>query len=74
MRQLQTVLAGCGPALADVRQVRVYLLHVDRDCATMNAVCADHLPPGRQLARTGVGFSGLAQGALNEIDMAALTP
>jgi 2-iminobutanoate/2-iminopropanoate deaminase len=71
MRNLQTVLAGCGLALADVLQVRVYLLHFDRDYATMNAAYESYFPAGRRPARTCVGVSGLAKGALVEIDMVA---
>jgi 2-iminobutanoate/2-iminopropanoate deaminase len=71
MRNLQTVLAGCGLALADVMQVRVYLLHFDRDYETMNGVYEGYFPSGRRPARTCVGVSGLAKGALIEIDMVA---
>lgn len=71
MRNLQTVLDGCGLSLAHVVQVRIYLLHFDRDYETMNAVYADYFPPGRRPARTCVGVSGLAKGALIEIDMVA---
>ena len=71
MHNLQTVLAGCGLALADVLQVRIYLLHFDRDYETMNTVYAAYFPPGRRPARTCVGVSGLAKGALIEIDMVA---
>lgn len=71
MHNLQTVLAGCGLGLSDVLQVRVYLLHFDRDYATMNSVYETYFPPGRRPARTCVGVSGLAKGALIEIDMVA---
>jgi 2-iminobutanoate/2-iminopropanoate deaminase len=71
MRNLQTVLAGCGLGLADVLQVRIYLLHFDRDYAIMNAVYEQYFPSGRRPARTCVGVSGLAKGALIEIDMVA---
>ena len=71
MHNLQTVLAGCSLALADVLQVRIYLLHFDRDYGTMNSVYAAYFPPGRRPARTCVGVSGLAKGALIEIDMVA---
>jgi len=71
MSHLQTVLAGCGLAFADVLQVRVYLLHFDRDYAAMNVVYEDYFPPGRRPARTCVGVSGLAKGALIEIDLVA---
>jgi reactive intermediate/imine deaminase len=74
MRNLQAVLAGCGLTLADVVQVRVYLLHFDRDYAPMNAAYATWFPAGRLPARTCVGVSGLARGALIEIDMVARRP
>ena len=68
---LGRVLAGVGLTLADVLQVRVYLLHFDADYARMNAVYASYFPPGRRPARTCIGVSGLARGALIEIDMVA---
>jgi reactive intermediate/imine deaminase len=71
MRNLQTVLGGCALALADVVQVRVYLLHFDRDYETMNSVYEGYFPLGRRPARTCIGVSGLAKGALIEIDMVA---
>ena len=74
MRNLQTVLQGCGLALADVLQVRVYLLQFDRDYDAMNRVYAGWFPAGRRPARTCVGVSGLAKGALIEIDMVARRP
>lgn len=74
MRNLQTVLDGCGLALADVLQVRVYLLHFDRDYQAMNGVYETYFAVGRRPARTCVGVSGLAKGALIEIDMVARRP
>jgi reactive intermediate/imine deaminase len=71
MKNLRTVLAGCGLDLAHVLQVRVYLLHFDADYTAMNAVYAEYFAPGRRPARTCVGVSGLAKGALIEIDMVA---
>lgn len=71
MRNLRTVLSGCGLALLNVVQVRVYLLHFDRDYAAMNAAYAEWFTAGRRPARTCVGVSGLAKGALIEIDMVA---
>ena len=71
MHNLGTVLAGCGLGLADVLQVRIYLLHFDRDYETMNGVYQTYFPPGLRPARTCVGVSGLAKGALIEIDMVA---
>lgn len=74
MKNLQTVLAGCGLGLEHVLQVRVYLLHFDADYPAMNAVYASYFPPGRRPARTCVGVNGLAKGALIEIDMVARRP
>ena len=71
IRNLVTVLRGCGLDLADVAAVRVYLLHFDDDYARMNAVYAGYFPEGRRPARTCVGVSGLARGARIEMDMIA---
>jgi reactive intermediate/imine deaminase len=71
---LQRVLAGIGLGLAHVVQARVYLLHFERDYAAMNAVYASHFEPGRRPARTCVGVTGLARGALVEIDFIARRP
>ena len=71
MKNLTRVLEGCGLGLANVLQCRVYLLHFERDYAQMNAVYASYFPSGRRPARTCVGVSGLARGALIEIDMVA---
>ncbi len=71
MKNLQAVLQGCGLTLADVLQVRVYLLHFERDYPAMNAVYAGYFAAGRRPARTCIGVNGLAKGALIEIDMVA---
>ncbi len=71
---LKTVLAGIGLGLEHVLMSRVYLLHFDRDFLPMNAVYASFFAPGRLPARTCVGVSGLARGALVEIDFVARRP
>lgn len=71
MKNLETVLEGCGLALSNVLSVRIYLLHFDVDYAAMNAVYAGYFPAGRLPARTCIGVSGLAKGALIEVDMVA---
>lgn len=71
MKNLQTVLQGVGLTLANVLQVRVYLTRFEQDYAAMNAAYASWFPAGRRPARTCVGVSGLARGALIEIDMVA---
>ena len=74
MKNLATVLAGCGVALADVVSVRVFLTCFERDYDAMNAVYATWFAPGRRPARTCVGVNGLARGALVEIDLIARRP
>ena len=74
MHNLQTVLKGVGLGLSEVVQVRVYLLHFERDYDAMNAIYAEYFVAGRRPARTCIGVSGLAKGALIEIDMVARRP
>ncbi|MBC7781805.1 MAG: RidA family protein [Proteobacteria bacterium] len=74
MKNLATVLQGLGLGLEHVVQVRVFLLRFDEHYAQMNAVYAGYFPAGRRPARTCVGVSGLARGALIEIDMVARRP
>ena len=74
IHNLKTVLAGVGLGLADVVQVRVYLLNFTDDYDAMNAVYATYFEPSQRPARTCVGVSGLAKGALIEIDMVARRP
>ena len=62
------------PVWPNVVSVRVYLLDFDRDYTAMNSVYATYFPPGRLPARTCVGVSGLAKGALIEIDLVARRP
>jgi len=71
MKNLVTVLEGCGLGLADVAAVRVFLRHFDDDYERMNAVYATYFPAGRRPARTCVGVTGLARGARVEIDLVA---
>lgn len=71
MRNLHTVLRGCGLDWPNVAQVRVYLLHFERDYAAMNAVYAGYFAAGRRPTRTCIGVNGLAKGALIEIDLVA---
>ncbi len=72
---LKLVLAGLGLDLSHVVQARIYLRAFDRDYAAFNAVYTDYFPdPDRRPARTTIGVSGLAVGALVEIDMLARRP
>ena len=74
MHNLQKILSGLQLTLAQVVQVRVYLLHFDSDYDTMNTVYASYFALGQRPARTCVGVSGLAKDALIEIDMVARRP
>ena len=71
MRNLQTVLQGCGLGLGHVLSVRIYLTHFDDDYDRMNAVYASYFEAGRRPARTCIGVTALAKGARIEIDMVA---
>lgn len=71
LKNLQTVLAGCGLSLKDALSVRIYLTHFEEDYETMNAIYANHFAIGRRPARTCVGVTGLAKGARIEIDLVA---
>ena len=71
MDNLIIVLNGAGLDLSHVVQARVYLTRFDRDYAEMNDTYRSYFPEGRLPARTCVGVSGLAVGALVEIDMVA---
>jgi reactive intermediate/imine deaminase len=68
MRNLQAVLHGAGTDLPRVVFARVYLVNF-ADYAAMNAVYQSYFTPGRLPGRTCVGVTGLALGALVEIDL-----
>ena len=71
MKNLETVLKGCGLGLVNVVSARVFLTHFDADFAAMNLVYASYFAPGKRPARTCVGVTGLAKGARVEIDFVA---
>jgi reactive intermediate/imine deaminase len=74
MRNLGTVLAGCGLGLEHVVAARIFLTHFEADYERMNAVYAGYFAPGRRPARTCVGVTALARGARVEIDLVARRP
>jgi reactive intermediate/imine deaminase len=71
MDNLILVLQGLGLGLEHVVSVRAYLTRFEEDYAPMNATYRSYFPAGRLPARTCVGVTGLARGALVEIDMVA---
>ncbi len=74
MDNLNIVLAGLGLGLGHVVSCRVYLTEFERDYAAMNAAYRSYFPADRLPARTCVGVTALAVGALVEIDMVARQP
>ena len=74
MDNLAIVLAGLDLGLQHVVQMRVYLTQFERDYAAMNETYASYFPPERRPARTCVGVTALAVGALVEIDLVARRP
>lgn len=74
MENLRLVLAGLGMDLSHVVQCRCYLTEFERDFAAFNAVYQGYFDAGRRPARTTIGVTALAVGALVEIDMVARRP
>jgi 2-iminobutanoate/2-iminopropanoate deaminase len=71
IENLKRVLAGSGSELDRVVFARVYLTHFERDYAAMNAVYQSYFEAGHLPARTCIGVTALARGALVEIDLLA---
>ena len=71
MDNLIIVLRGLALDLQHVVSVRAYLTRFEQDYAPMNDVYRNYFPPDRLPARTCVGVTGLARGALVEIDCVA---
>ena len=67
MENLKRVLAGLDLGFEHVLQARVFITEFERDYAAMNAVYARYFPDDRRPARTCIGVTGLARGALVEI-------
>lgn len=74
MDNLGIVLAGLGLSWADVVQCRCYLTEFARDFAAFNRVYASYFPEDRRPARTTIGVTALAVGALVEVDCLARRP
>ena len=74
MDNLVIVLNGVGLGLENVVQARVFVTEFERDYAAMNQAYRSYFPGGKLPARTCIGVTGLAVGALVEIDMVARRP
>jgi reactive intermediate/imine deaminase len=71
---LRIVLGGIGLGLEHVVMARIYLTHFERDYAALNRLWPSFFPAGKLPARTTVGVTALAVGALVEIDLVAVRP
>jgi reactive intermediate/imine deaminase len=71
MENLQTVLGGIGLDLSHVAQCRCFLTAFERDYAAFNETYQSYFSADRLPARTTVGVTALAVGALVEIDCIA---
>ena len=71
---LQIVLGGIGLGLEHVTMARIYLTQFERDYAALNALWPSFFAAGKLPARTTVGVTALAVGALVEIDLVARRP
>ena len=74
LENLEIVLRGVGLDRSHILQCRCYLTHFERDYAAFNETYRAFFPEGRLPARTTVGVTALAVGALVEIDCLAKRP
>lgn len=74
MDNLETVLKGVGLDLTHVVQCRCFLTEFERDYAAFNTTYKSYFRADRLPARTTVGVTALAVGALVEIDCLARRP
>ena len=71
---LRIVLGEIGLGLEHVTMARIYLTEFKRDYAGLNAIWPSFWQPGKLPARTTIGVTALAVGALVEIDLVARRP
>lgn len=74
MQNLAIVLEGIGLGFEHVTMARIYLTQFERDYAALNAIWPGFFTPGKLPARTAIGVTALAVGALVEIDLIAKRP
>jgi reactive intermediate/imine deaminase len=74
MDNLGIVLENLGLGLEHVVAGRVFLTRFEADYEAMNAIYESYFPADRRPARTTIGVTGLARGALVEIDFIAKRP
>lgn len=71
MTNLEIVLHGLDLGLQHIVQCRCFLTEFERDYAAFNETYQSYFPADRRPARTTVGVTALAVGALVEIDCVA---
>ena len=74
MSNLAMVLGGIGLGFEHVTMARIYLTAFERDYAGLNALWPSFFEAGKLPARTTIGVTALAVGALVEIDLVARRP
>lgn len=74
MKNLEMILGEMGLDLSHVVQCRCFLTEFERDFAAFNETYQTYFPEDRRPARTTVGVTALAVGALVEIDCIARRP
>jgi len=74
MDNLKVVLSGIGLGFEHITMARIYLTQFDRDYAALNTLWPSFFEPGKLPARTTIGVTALAVGALVEIDLVAKRP
>lgn len=74
IENLKIVLGEIGLGLEHVTMARIYLTQFERDYAALNALWPSFFAAGKLPARTTVGVTALAVGALVEIDLVARRP
>jgi len=74
IENLRVVLAGIGLGLEHIVMARIYLTQFERDYAALNALWPSFFATDKLPARTTVGVTALAVGALVEIDLVVKRP
>lgn len=74
VENLRVVLGGIGLGLEHVTMARIYLTQFERDYAALNELWLSFFEAGKLPARTTVGVTALAVGALVEIDLVVKRP
>jgi reactive intermediate/imine deaminase len=69
LANLRTVVSVCGADWDRTVMARIYLTEFARDYAALNAIWEDAFAEGGLPARTTVGVTALAVGALVEVDL-----